>query len=247
MLADHAPVGAQALQPQHGRTLEELAAQVLHRAGQTTGVAHGVEGAGAAVEQRASDSVGAGGFAAGGAGQQFDRRTTALPLLAAAGEVGLATGVVGHVQGAFATQLAIDVVAIDQGEHQRWRGAQGLVEPLAGLVAEAGLDVVRRYPHAGIDQPDIAPGPAVAGGMGFEQAHALAGFQQVEGGGEAGETGPYHAHIHFDLAAQHGAFRQFGRQILPEAFLAQGHGSQSLGPEPAQSKVMPWASGSSWE
>ncbi|MNG12461.1 hypothetical protein D3C84_960740 [compost metagenome] len=151
------------------------------------------------------------------------------------------------MQGAFAAQLAIDVVTVDQGEHQRRRGAQGPVEPLADLAAEAGLDLVRRNPHAGVDQSDIAPGTAVAGAVSFEQAHALAGFQQVQGGGEAGETGPDHAHIDLDLAMQHGAFRQFGRQIFPEAFLAQGHGLHSLGPEPAQSKVMPWASGSSWE
>ena len=94
--------------------VEQLAAQADHGAGQTADVSHRVDGAGAAVEQRAGDLFGAAGLDATRAGQQFDRSAPPLPLLAAAAQVVQAALVVRHVQGAFAARLALDAVFVDQ-------------------------------------------------------------------------------------------------------------------------------------
>ncbi len=92
----------------------------------------------------------------------------------ATAQIRFALGVVRHVQGAFAAQLAIDVVSIHKAEHQRRRRPEHAVELTADRFAEPGLDLVRRDPHAGVDQPDVAPGAAVTCAMRFQHADAFA-------------------------------------------------------------------------
>ncbi|MNV44066.1 hypothetical protein D3C71_1358100 [compost metagenome] len=98
--------------------IEQLAAEADGRFGQPRGVGHRVECAGTPVEQRSGDFPGARGLFASLPGEQFHRRTTAFPLFFTTAQVRFATGVVRHVQRAFAAQLAIDVVFVDQAEHQ---------------------------------------------------------------------------------------------------------------------------------
>ena len=85
----------------------------------------------------------------------------------------------GHVQGAFAAQLTINVVLVDEAEHQGRSGAQHAVELAAHRLAEAGLDVVRRDPQAGVDQADVASRATVPSPMRFQHGNALALLQQV--------------------------------------------------------------------
>ena len=160
----------------------------MHRFGQPAGVSHRVERAGATIEQCGGDFLGAGGLLAGLAGQQLDRRATTFPLFFATAQIGLATGVMRHVQRAFAAQLAIDVVLVHQAEHQRRRGPEHAIELTADRFAETGFDLVRWNPHPGVDQPDVAPGTAVTGAMGLQHADAFALFQQMHRRRQPGET-----------------------------------------------------------
>ncbi|MNP06309.1 hypothetical protein D3C76_982850 [compost metagenome] len=180
--------------------MEQLTATADHRAGQAADVGHRVERAGTTIEQRAGDLPGAAGLGAGGAAEQFDRRGTPLPLRATAAQVGQPAGVVRHVQGAFAARLAVDAIPVDQREHQGRRIPQHAVEPPADVRAEAGLDLVRRNPHAGIHQPDIASRAAVPGGMRLQHADALPAFEQMQRRRQPGETGADDAHVDLALA-----------------------------------------------
>ncbi|MNI75329.1 hypothetical protein D3C73_1314700 [compost metagenome] len=82
--------------------VEQLAAQVRRGLGQTTGIGHRVESAGAAIEQRGRDLFSSGGLFAGSASEQLDGGAAAFPLFLATAQIGFATGVMRHVQSAFA-------------------------------------------------------------------------------------------------------------------------------------------------
>ncbi|MNL32377.1 hypothetical protein D3C87_1542220 [compost metagenome] len=114
----HRPALALTFESGHRGMIEQLAAEAGGRFGQPRCVGHRVEGSGTPVEQRGGDFLGTGGLFAGLPGEQFHRRTTAFPLFFTTAQVRFATGVVRHVQRAFAAQLAIDVVFVDQAEHQ---------------------------------------------------------------------------------------------------------------------------------
>jgi hypothetical protein len=126
----------------------------------------------------------------------------------------------GHVQGAFATQLAIDAVFIDETEHQGWRSPQHAVELAAHRLAEPGLDVIRRDPQPGVHQADVAPRPALPGPMGFQHSHALALFEQVHRRRQPGEACADHTDIHRDFTGERRIFRPLRRQFFPQTFFA---------------------------
>lgn len=200
--------------------VEQLATQVDRGLGQATDIGHRIDRAGSAIEQGGGDLLGAGGGFTGRAGQQLDRRAPAFPLGFPAAQVGLAPGVVRHVQGAFAAQLAIDTVFVDQAEHQGRRRPQHAVELAADRLAETGLDLVRRDPHPGIHQAHVASRTTVAGAVGFQYTDPFALLQQVHGGRQAGKTRADHADIHPDLALERGIVRPLRRQYFPQAFFA---------------------------
>ncbi len=200
--------------------IEHLPAEPTHGTGQPGDIGHRIERAGAAIKQRGGDFLRAGGLLAGLAGEQFDRRATALPLLLATAQIRLALGVMRHVQSAFAAQLAIDGVFIHKAEHQRRRRTEHAVELTADRLAEPGFDLVRRNPHAGVDQPDIAPGATVPCTMRFQHADAFAFFQQMQRRRQPGEPGADHADIDLDLAPERGVIRALWRERFPQTFFA---------------------------
>ena len=200
--------------------IEHLPAETDHRIGQPGDISHRVERAGATIKQCGGDFLRAGGLLAGLAGEQFDRCAAAFPLLLATAQIRLALGVVRHVQRAFAAQLAIDVVLVHKAEHQRRRRPEHAVELTADRFAETGFDLVRRDPHAGVDQPDVAPGTAMAGAMGFQHADAFAFFQQMQRRRQPGEPGADHADIDFDFALERGVIRPLRREFFPQTFFA---------------------------
>ena len=136
-------------------------------------------------------------------------------MLLAAAQVGLAPGVVGHVQGAFAAQLAIDAVLVHQAEHQRRRRTEHAIEPAADLLAETGLDLVRWNPHAGIHQADVTPRAPLPGTLGLHHADPLALFQQMHRRRQTGEAGADDADIRRLLAPQWRVVRPVRSQSFP--------------------------------
>jgi hypothetical protein len=117
------------------------------------------------------------------------------PLLMTRFEIGGAGAIVGHVQIALTMNLAVDAMALDHGEYLRGRVPQCLVQPRALGGAQGRLDVVGADPGAGIDQPDIAPGAAMADLVGFEHHHPLALLEQPDGRAQAGDAGADDADI----------------------------------------------------
>lgn len=97
--------------------------------------------------------------AAGGAGQEFHGRTATFPLLLTAAQVRFTLGVMRHVQGAFAAQLAINVVFINQAEHQGRRSAEHTVELAAHGVAKSGFDVIGAIHIPAFTSPTFRPEP----------------------------------------------------------------------------------------
>lgn len=136
---------------------------------------------------------------AGLTSEQFHRRAATFPLFFTTAQVGFATGVVRHVQRAFAAQLAIDVVFIHKAEHQGWCRTEHAVELAADFAAKSGFDLVRWNPHPGVDQPDVAPRATVTGAMGLEHTNTLALFQQMHRCRQTGKPGADDADIHRDL------------------------------------------------
>jgi len=216
----HRPLRTLAFQARNRGMVEKLPAQPHGRIGQAAGVGHRVQGAGTSIQQCGGDLLSAGGLLAGRTGEQFDRRAAALPLFFTTAQIRLAPGVVRHVQSALAAQLAIDVVFVDQAEHQRRRRAQHAVELAAHRLAETGFDLVRRNPQAGVDQPDIAPRAAMAGAMGFQHGDSLALFQQVNGRRQTGNPGADHAHIHLHFALERSAIRPARGELFPQTCFA---------------------------
>ncbi|MCY1427826.1 hypothetical protein D9M71_436890 [compost metagenome] len=130
-----------------------------------------------------------------------------------------------HVQRALVLGLAVDAKALDHGEHFSRGFAKHLVQAAALLLAEGGLDVIRADPGTGVDQPDVAPGAAVADLPGLQQDHRLALFEQVDGRRQAGNAATDHADIGLVLTGQGlGGHARFADEF-PQAFLTQfGHG-----------------------
>ena len=221
----HLPTTAFTGQLGNAGVFEQMPAQAPYRSGQATGVAHGVDGAGAAVEQRSGNLVGTAVFLALGAGQQLYVSATAAPLFMACFKVGDASGVVRHVQRAFVLGLAVDAEAFDHGEHFSRGFAKHLVQAAALLLAEGGLDVVGADPGAGVDQADVAPGATVADLPGLQHDHRLALFEQVDGRRQAGNTAADHTDIGLVLTGQGlGGDGRFA-DVFPQALLTQfGHG-----------------------
>jgi hypothetical protein len=125
-----------------------------------------------------------------------------------------------HVQRAFAAQLAIDVVLVHKAEHQRGRGPEHAIELTADRFAETGFDLVRWNPHAGVDQPDVAPGTAVASAMSLQHADAFALFQQMQRRRQPGKPGADHADIDFDFTLERRVIRPLRREFFPQTFFA---------------------------
>ena len=162
--------------------IEQPPAQITRGLGQPRGVGHGVERARAAIQQGRGDFRGAGGRFARRAGEQLHRSTAQSPLLLAAAQIGFTLGVVGHVQRAFAAQLAINAVFVDEVEHQRWRRPEHAIELTAHGFAKSGFDFVGRDPQPRVDQPHIAPRTTMPGAMRLQHTHAFALFEQMNGG-----------------------------------------------------------------
>ncbi|MCY1360591.1 hypothetical protein D9M69_472240 [compost metagenome] len=200
--------------------IEQLTAQADGRFGQPRGVGHRVECAGAAIEQCRGDLFRAGGLLAGLTGEQLYGRTATLPLFFTTAQVGLATGVMRHVQRTFAAQLAIDVVLVHKAEHQGRRRPQHAVELAANRLAKPGFDLVRGNPHPGIDQPDVAPGTTMTGAMGLQHANSLALLQQMHRRRQTGKPGADDADIHRDLTLEGRIVRPLRRQFFPQTLFA---------------------------
>ncbi|MNE55820.1 hypothetical protein D3C80_1506830 [compost metagenome] len=120
-------------------------------------------------------------------------------------------------------RLAVDGVLVDQREHQRRRRTEHAVETPTDFRAEAGFDVVRRNPHAGIDQPDVAPGATMPGGMRLHHADRQPLFEQMQRRRQAGEPGTDDAHVGLVFPPQRRRLRPFGGQVFPQTFLAKRH------------------------
>ncbi len=219
--AAHRPQRALPLQGEHRRALVQLPATLYDGSGQSARIGHGIESAGASVEQRRADSPGAAGLVASRAGQQLQRSAAARPLRVTALQIGHAAGVVRHVQGALAAQLAIDAEAFDGLHHQRRRPPQHGVELFSLLGAEGGDHLVRGNPGAGVDQSDITSRPAVADLVRFQHAHRTAGLQQVERRRKPGETGADHTYVGALLAVQARRSGQARRNHFPQTPLLQ--------------------------
>ena len=125
-----------------------------------------------------------------------------------------------HVQRALTAQLAVDVVFVDEAEHQRGCSAQHAVELAADLGAETGLDIIRRDPQAGVHQTYVAPRTAVAGAMSFEYGDAFTLFEQVNGRRQTGDAGADHAHIHLEFAIECGTVGAAGGEVFPQTCFA---------------------------
>lgn len=216
----HRPVLALAFQLSDRGMVEQLPAQPDSGIGQTAGVGHRVQGTRTPVQQGGGDLFGTGGLLACCTGQQLHRGAATLPLFFTTAQIRLATGVVRHVQGALAAQLAVDAVFVDQAEHQGRCRAEHAIELAAHRRAKTGLDLVRRNPHPGIHQAYVAPRTTVAGAVGFEDGDAFTLFQQVNGCRQTGDTGTDHADIHVDLALERSTIRPARGELFPQTCFA---------------------------
>ena len=135
-------------------------------------------------------------------------------------QICFATGVVRHVQRAFAAQLAIDVISVDQAEHQGRCRTEHAIELTAHRFAKPGFDLVRWNPHPGVDQPDIAPRTAMTGTMGFQHADTFTLFQQMHRRRQTGKTGADDADIYPHLTLERRIVRPLRRQFFPQTLFA---------------------------
>ena len=103
-------------------------------------------------------------------------------MLLAAAQIGFALGVMGHVQCAFAAQLAVDAVFIDQAEYQRGRGTEHAIELATDRFPETGFNIIRRDPHPGVNQSYVTTRTAMPGAMRFEHTYTFALLKQMDGG-----------------------------------------------------------------
>ena len=197
-----------------------MTAEAAHGFCEPAGERHRVECAGTPVQQCCGYFLSAGGVLARLAGEQLDRRAPTFPLFFATAQIGFATGVVRHVQRTFAAQLAIDVVFVDQAEHQRRRGTEHLIQLTADVLAEPGFDLVRWNPQPGIDQPDIAPRASVPRAMGLKHGDPLALLQHMNRCRQPGDARANHAHIDRQFALERLGLRPLRCQLFPQTFFA---------------------------
>ena len=98
------------------------------------------------------------------------------------------------------TQLAVNLVLVDQLADFLYRVEAELPETLGGLQPDPFFDAGLIRPLAGADMPAISARGAPANPLGLQEHHVIALFLQVQGRREAGVAAANHAHIGSFLA-----------------------------------------------
>jgi hypothetical protein len=154
-----------------------------------------LDGTGAGVVQGAGVNLRTGALRRLGAVEERHRRAQSGELAAAVPEIPESGGIVRQVQCAGAHRFAVDLVFLDQVEHPSRRAAEDRCQSLSGRFAERARNRVGRQPQPGIDQAGVAPGTAVADGLGFEHRHRCTPAGCLQRRRQAGEAGTDDAEI----------------------------------------------------
>ena len=117
---------------------------------------------------------------------------------------------------AFADQIALDSISVDDLEDQLGRLVQTLHEQLAVDLSEPANHVFRIEPQTGIDEPRITSRPAPAKFAGFEHHDRLTFACEMQRGRAAREAASDDGDIDVDIRFERRRIRRWNRGRVPE-------------------------------